>query len=395
MKREIVELPSENEITDAMRIENSMVVVFDNGLWEVVEKALKDKKGSTVFVESDQKCMTNYFNDVCPGFVVKDVTTASNRRKGEVSTRLTVPESWREVYEKKHRDIDDDRVLYGMFYDFACAAANLYGAVSKDDLAEIADYWWNDARWIRFGCPDDATPEERKEACRLFANSAMDFVESRQQSPFAVAYMGEDNSLAVSFDKYPPKELGERRPNALSNMLQRRKGKERWFPATFDDFMMWASKDERDWPDEYADLKLFILKTWHFDLDDEGERNDLEYAMEEAHDALASGLMWNGAVDAMRSYIDFSTLSQEKTTELRTILCKCANATRQDANWAFTPNESMKKNALGGEFDMNAIPTRFSSDLNVPITRSAIKVGRNDPCPCGSGKKFKKCCMVD
>ena len=22
------------------------------------------------------------------------------------------------------------------------------------------------------------------------------------------------------------------------------------------------------------------------------------------------------------------------------------------------------------------------------------RVGRNDPCPCGSGKKFKKCCMV-
>jgi preprotein translocase subunit SecA len=21
-----------------------------------------------------------------------------------------------------------------------------------------------------------------------------------------------------------------------------------------------------------------------------------------------------------------------------------------------------------------------------------IKVGRNDPCPCGSGKKYKKCC---
>ncbi len=23
---------------------------------------------------------------------------------------------------------------------------------------------------------------------------------------------------------------------------------------------------------------------------------------------------------------------------------------------------------------------------------AAPKVGRNDPCPCGSGKKFKKCC---
>ena len=27
-----------------------------------------------------------------------------------------------------------------------------------------------------------------------------------------------------------------------------------------------------------------------------------------------------------------------------------------------------------------------------PVKRSAPKVGRNDPCPCGSGKKYKKCC---
>lgn len=26
-----------------------------------------------------------------------------------------------------------------------------------------------------------------------------------------------------------------------------------------------------------------------------------------------------------------------------------------------------------------------------PVVRSEPKVGRNDPCPCGSGKKFKKC----
>jgi len=25
--------------------------------------------------------------------------------------------------------------------------------------------------------------------------------------------------------------------------------------------------------------------------------------------------------------------------------------------------------------------------------RPQPKVGRNDPCPCGSGKKFKKCCV--
>ncbi len=27
-----------------------------------------------------------------------------------------------------------------------------------------------------------------------------------------------------------------------------------------------------------------------------------------------------------------------------------------------------------------------------PALREARKVGRNDPCPCGSGKKYKKCC---
>ena len=30
-----------------------------------------------------------------------------------------------------------------------------------------------------------------------------------------------------------------------------------------------------------------------------------------------------------------------------------------------------------------------------PARRSAAKVGRNDPCPCGSGKKYKKCCGRD
>ena len=27
-----------------------------------------------------------------------------------------------------------------------------------------------------------------------------------------------------------------------------------------------------------------------------------------------------------------------------------------------------------------------------PLKRTTPKVGRNEPCPCGSGKKFKKCC---
>ena len=32
------------------------------------------------------------------------------------------------------------------------------------------------------------------------------------------------------------------------------------------------------------------------------------------------------------------------------------------------------------------------SAAKVPVKREAIKVYPNDPCPCGSGKKFKQCC---
>lgn len=43
-----------------------------------------------------------------------------------------------------------------------------------------------------------------------------------------------------------------------------------------------------------------------------------------------------------------------------------------------------------------AKPTKASSGKEdgkkKPVKRSSKKVGRNDPCPCGSGKKYKKCC---
>jgi hypothetical protein len=31
--------------------------------------------------------------------------------------------------------------------------------------------------------------------------------------------------------------------------------------------------------------------------------------------------------------------------------------------------------------------------VNTPMVNLYKGVGRNDPCPCGSGKKFKKCCL--
>ena len=32
------------------------------------------------------------------------------------------------------------------------------------------------------------------------------------------------------------------------------------------------------------------------------------------------------------------------------------------------------------------------SNAKTPYVRKGAKIGRNDPCPCGSGKKYKNCC---
>ena len=39
----------------------------------------------------------------------------------------------------------------------------------------------------------------------------------------------------------------------------------------------------------------------------------------------------------------------------------------------------------------SSIPRMGKAD-NMTFVRDTPKVGRNDPCPCGSGKKYKKCC---
>ncbi|WP_189346040.1 preprotein translocase subunit SecA [Undibacterium macrobrachii] len=49
------------------------------------------------------------------------------------------------------------------------------------------------------------------------------------------------------------------------------------------------------------------------------------------------------------------------------------------------------------EFDANASPEEMlapapvAADENVPMVDHGFKIGRNDPCPCGSGKKYKQC----
>ena len=65
---------------------------------------------------------------------------------------------------------------------------------------------------------------------------------------------------------------------------------------------------------------------------------------------------------------------------------------------AFRPDEQEMHMAHGEAGGFEGEDGEASADGEeakaVTVQREAPKVGRNDPCPCGSGKKYKKCCLL-
>ena len=55
-------------------------------------------------------------------------------------------------------------------------------------------------------------------------------------------------------------------------------------------------------------------------------------------------------------------------------------------------NDRGLKFIIGLEPDKPEDISDIERRLNPPSPNFAIHIGRNEPCPCGSGKKYKKCC---
>ena len=54
-------------------------------------------------------------------------------------------------------------------------------------------------------------------------------------------------------------------------------------------------------------------------------------------------------------------------------------------------DERARKNRTQDDLDLEEQILKDTPKTD-PIRKAATEVGRNDPCPCGSGKKFKKSC---
>lgn len=82
---------------------------------------------------------------------------------------------------------------------------------------------------------------------------------------------------------------------------------------------------------------------------------------------------------------------------LLNLTIKAYNNTRMICNRGYTPNELAEMSRMPGDklaFGLGQKDFGGAGNFcpSVSNTNSAKKTGRNDPCPCGSGKKYKKCC---
>lgn len=104
--------------------------------------------------------------------------------------------------------------------------------------------------------------------------------------------------------------------------------------------------------------------------------------------------------DFDRMKIKFTKLQE---AEFFNLVCDLANNTRLPCNRGFTPNELADRGGIGERKTVSGISAADSGKIYdsseiglVEIVHKSVitggKVGRNDPCPCGSGKKYKKCC---
>ena len=127
--------------------------------------------------------------------------------------------------------------------------------------------------------------------------------------------------------------------------------------------------------------------------------------------ALVAIQMDENPMSAIVSAIDTKVLSMQ---ELQEVVGIAVNYCNDCPRWFLKGHSSTEASALLGRGESVKTPPRIVAgptmkaagmDITPKMqtmvdgmfydTFSGTKIGRNDPCPCGSGKKYKKCCGRD
>ncbi|MHB8918901.1 MAG: SEC-C metal-binding domain-containing protein [Desulfocucumaceae bacterium] len=140
----------------------------------------------------------------------------------------------------------------------------------------------------------------------------------------------------------------------------------------------------------YKDFVDFLLKNYEI------SRDEADSITEECVYATRIGESLQDIVKFLQTRLEIATFDilQEFSDQLTHFM----NNTRQWFLKGYTPEELLPREKMHSKGKGTHLRAGMSP-IEVPADRAEVidirtrqKVGRNDPCPCGSGKKFKKCC---
>ncbi|WP_249028806.1 YecA family protein [Tannockella kyphosi] len=127
----------------------------------------------------------------------------------------------------------------------------------------------------------------------------------------------------------------------------------------------------------------------------------IDYILDGIHEFIfdAELMEYGGSSEGCIQYVfaqleKFDILMKDinQANEVVSYIIEIMNSTRIWRNCGHTPTEMLKKN-IDSERSESIIPMMsYSTGTNKGVERKVTKISPNEPCPCGSGKKYKKCC---
>ena len=84
--------------------------------------------------------------------------------------------------------------------------------------------------------------------------------------------------------------------------------------------------------------------------------------------------------------------NERRDAAFRDLVTSCMRGARGASDDAATESAAAEPEQPAAEAEEAAPAPAPEAEAN-PAPSEPVKAGRNDPCPCGSGKKYKKCCL--
>ena len=168
-----------------------------------------------------------------------------------------------------------------------------------------------------------------------------------------------------------------------------------YYPFTKAQLLRAGEDDYADRHEAYRQFVSFLRNNWTMD------GQEAESITQDLVDWIKQGDTPSELISSLGDMLEFKDMNQAQ--QLVDLLVKLMNHTRLWDLKGYSPVELSRKEkkhlkplpsfqAPGPGPGVPLAPQAGRAKAEVYHFHTKAKVGRNDPCPCGSGKKFKKCC---